>query len=166
MNSSKYNVTFIGRIYNYHKGLDVLIESINLGKEEFRKLGIEMNLYGPDRANNLQYLIEKIEEYQISDLVSIKPAVFDKEKEKAYLAADLFIHTSRLEGHPTAIIEAISYGVPVLVTPGTNMAEEVKKYNLGFVAELNPESIKKQIIYSYKNRNKFSKITENELQKK
>ena len=149
---SKYVVTFIGRIYNYHKGLDVLIEAINLGKEEFRKYGIKVYLYGPNRSNSVEYLKEKIEEYQIADLVEIKSEVY------------LFIHTSRMEGHPTAIIEAISYGIPVLVTPGTNMLEEVEKYNLGFTAKLEPESIKQQIIYSYKNRNKFPEITTKELQ--
>ena len=159
---TKYIITFIGRIEKYHKGLDILVESFNLGQKEFREYGIKLYLYGPDN-NSKKYLEQKIDEYKISDLIEIKDGVYGEEKEKILLDSDLFIHTSRMEGHPTSIIEAISYGVPVLVTPGTNVAKEVKQYNLGFAAELEPESIKNQIIYSYKSRDKFEEITKDEI---
>ena len=43
---------------------------------------------------------------------------------------DLFIHTFRFEGHPIAVLEALSYGIPCLLTPGTNMAGEVEAAGL------------------------------------
>lgn len=50
--------------------------------------------------------------------------------------ADLFCLTSRFEGHPIAVLEALSYGLPCLLTPGTNMAREVSVGKAGWeVAE-------------------------------
>ena len=162
-NKEKFVITFIGRIDRYHKGLDTLLEAINLGKEKIRSYCIEFKIYGPNYDNSIEYLKNKINEYKINDIVMINGPVYDKEKEEILINSDLFIHTSRLEGHPTSIIEAISYGIPVLVTPGTNMAGEVKKYNLGFVAELNAQSIENTIIDAYKNRNNFFEISNNEI---
>ena len=86
------------------------------------------------------------------------------EKEKILLESDLFIHTSRLEGHPTSVIEAISYGVPVLVTPGTNISEDVEKNKLGFVAPLDANKIYEKIIEAYEKRKEFIEITQNEIE--
>lgn len=160
---SKFQITFIGRIEKYHKGLDVLLEAVSLGKEDFEKYGIHINLYGPDVEESVKYLEDKIEKYEISNLVKINPPVYDEEKEDIILASDLFIHTSRMEGHPTSIIEAISYGIPVLVTPGTNMDKEVKENNLGFVADFDANDIKEKIIFAYKSRDKSEQITEREI---
>lgn len=162
-NSDKFIITFIGRIERYHKGLDILLDAVNLGKEDFRKYKIIIELYGPDDNNSIRFLQEKIKKYDILDLIHINEPVYDKEKENVLLNTDLFIHTSRLEGHPTSIIEAISYGIPVLVTPGTNVAKEVEENKLGFVTQLNSKDIKDKIIFAYMNKNNFEKITENEI---
>ena len=68
-----------------------------------------------------------------------------------------------MEGHPTSVIEAINYGIPVIVTPGTNMLDEVKKYKLGFTCNLDSKSIFQCIKKSYDNRLKFDKISKNEI---
>ena len=47
------------------------------------------------------------------------------DKKKVLKDADLFLHTSRSEGHPMGVLEALAYGIPCLLTPGTNMASEV-----------------------------------------
>ncbi len=160
---SKFQITFIGRIEKYHKGLDILVETVKLGKKEFEEYGIEINLYGPDDNNSIKFLEERIKKYDISNTIKINSAVYDKEKEEVLLKSDLFIHTSRMEGHPTSIIEAISYGIPVLVTPGTNMDKEVKENQLGFVANFEAKDIKEKIISAYKSRDKFPEITEKEI---
>lgn len=160
---SKFRITFIGRVEKYHKGLDMLLEAIKLGKKEFEEYGIHVDIYGPDVDNSIEYLESRIEKYEISNLVKINPPVYDEKKENIILESDLFIHTSRMEGHPTSIIEAISYGIPVLVTPGTNMDKEVKENQLGFVANFEAKDIKEKIISAYKSREQFLEITEREI---
>ena len=55
------------------------------------------------------------------------------------------MQTSRSEGMPLGILEALSYGLPCLITKGTNMGEYVQTYNAGWVAETNAESIAEQL---------------------
>lgn len=161
--NNEFNVTFIGRIAMYHKGLDYLIEAVNNRQNEFRNNHFKFNLYGPDDLDSKKILNTKIEHFNISDLVKINEPVFDEEKEKILLKTDLFVHTSRLEGQPTAVIEAMSYGVPVLVTPGTNIDELVKSENLGFVAKFDIDDIAQKLLLAHKEKNDFKQISSNEL---
>ena len=50
-----------------------------------------------------------------------------KSKEQVLLDADVFIQTSRTEGLPTAVLEAMSYKIPVLITKGTGLYDDIKK---------------------------------------
>ena len=161
--NNEFIVTFIGRIEWYHKGLDYLVEAINIGKDEFRKNNFIFNLYGPDDFNSYEKLNTMIKKYEIYDLIQIKSPVFDKEKEKVLLSTDLFIHTSRLEGQPNSVIEAISYGIPVFVTPGTNIDKEVYENKLGFTSDFDINSIKENLLLAYKNRREYSNIGKREI---
>ena len=54
--------------------------------------------------------------------------------------------TSLFEGQPVAILEAWSYGVPTLVTPGTNVWEECRKHECGWAVERDSDAIAQTII--------------------
>ena len=43
------------------------------------------------------------------------------------------------------LVEALSYGVPCLVTKGTNMADDIKACDAGWIAENSSESISEAI---------------------
>lgn len=162
-NNEIFKVLYIGRYNIYHKGLDVLLKAIKYQKEYFEKNKFKFVFWGNDSDNGIQKIKEIIKKYHIEKLVEINNEIFGKEKEKEILGSNLFIHTSRLEGHPTSIIEAISYGIPVFVTPGTNVYEDVKNNNLGFVSKLNYKQIANKLIEAFENKNKYNKITENEI---
>jgi len=49
----------------------------------------------------------------LQNVVYINDGIFDDEKEKKQLESDFFILTSRFEGHPMGLIEALSYGLRV-----------------------------------------------------
>ncbi|MBP3197362.1 MAG: glycosyltransferase family 4 protein, partial [Butyrivibrio sp.] len=80
-------------------------------------------------------------EKKIDCFVCLHHAITGKEKKKVLLDSDLFIQTSRHEGMPMGILEAMSYGVPCLITEGTSLGDIVREYNAGWVAETNQESI-------------------------
>jgi glycosyltransferase involved in cell wall biosynthesis len=55
--------------------------------------------------------------------------------------ASLFVHTSRWDGLPFSVLEALAAGRPVLVTPGTNTSEYVRSAAAGEVVEADAASI-------------------------
>ena len=159
----EFKLVFIARYNIYHKGLDLLLEAVNNNIGWFRENFVTLNLYGNDSDNGLAFLKNYISKNGIDDVVKLNGPAFDKEKEKVLLDSDIFIHTSRLEGQPTAVIEAISYGIPVIVTPGTNLFDVVSKYNLGFTTEFGCDEIFNCIKNSFENRKDFKMISKNEL---
>lgn len=139
--------TFIGRYSIWQKGLDLLIEAIDKEKEIIKRNNIIFRLYGPnDRTSFPKKVKSLIIEKGLSEIVEVKDAVYDAEKKNVLLSSSFFVHTSRFEGMPMSVLEALSYGVPCLVTQGNNMRECVEEYNAGWGADNTVESISNAII--------------------
>ena len=144
-NNDKIDAVYIGRIEIYQKGLDMLVRAIDGLKNELRKSRFHLSIYGPDREGAYDELSKMIKENGLDDLVDLGNALFDQEKEKRLLEADLFIMTSRFEGMPMGLIEALSYGLPCIITTGTNMKSIIVGASAGWGAEDNADSIKEAL---------------------
>jgi len=156
----KLKLLFMGRLDPLHKGLDLLIKSMSILKD----LNIELTLIGPLFTGEGQnYLFDLIKSLNLTKSVIIKAAVYKREeKEALYASHQVFVHTSRWEGMPTGVIEALSYGIPVLVSNGTNLGDIVKKEQLGWVVdELTPTGIATTINSIYKNKDRLNEFSEN-----
>lgn len=140
-NDDKIKAVFIGRIDMYHKGIDILLDAITQVSDELRKAHFSLSFYGPKKYD-YQIVFDELSKRKIEDIVTMNGEISGKEKEIVLLNADLFVMTSRFEGHPMGLIEALAYGIPCLITPGTNMAEEVHNSDSGWVSTGNVESIK------------------------
>ena len=140
-NLKELKFIFLGRLNIYQKGLDLLLEACRVIQEKLRREKVQIFLYGPDEGDSAAELNKLINIYQIQDLIHLKGTVYGEEKHAVFQEADLFIHTSRFEGHPMAVMEALSYGVPCLLTPGTNMAPEVVEAGAGWAVESNGAAI-------------------------
>ena len=132
---------YIGRFDPYQKGLDLLLEACDRCSTLLRKNNISIELYGPERYNCRADYIKEIQGKNLTDILIVKEGVFGKEKQKVLESADFFVMTSRFEGMPMSLIEAMSYGLPCLITTGTNMADIVDKNEAGWTAEVDLESI-------------------------
>lgn len=164
-NRKEFIITFLGRYNIYHKGLDILLSTIKENKKWFLNKNVKLYLYGKDSEGGYQYLYNYIDRYKLDSIVKLNGPVYERDKEKVLLHSDIFIHTSRLEGHPTSVIEAISYGIPVIVTPGTNVLQEVKKYKLGFCCDqLNSKAIFDSLQIALESKKEFLKISKNEIE--
>lgn len=138
---------FIGRYSIWQKGIDLLFSAIMRKKEILEKYNIRFELYGPDERTGSSQDVKKMAiENGIDKIVSINGPVFDNEKKEVLLNASFFIHTSRFEGMPMSVLEALSYGIPCLVTQGSNMREDVCRFNAGWGADNNVESIERAFI--------------------
>lgn len=143
----KISFVYIGRKDIYHKGIDFLLEACKIAENTMRKNAATLTLYGPDRKGSFVEIDKMISEYKLDDFVFNKEGIFDQEKEEVLRNSSVFVLTSRLEGQPIALLEACAYGLPVLITPGTNVSDEVIKFNCGWVANLSAKSIAEKITY-------------------
>lgn len=139
--SDQIVISFISRLDYYGKGIDILLEAINLIEDELLRRNIEFRFYGYDYNDGT---VERI--VSASSLCKYYGYVLSAEKEKAFLETNIFILTSRSEGMPVSILEALSYGIPCILTPQTNMAEIIEKYKCGWVTELTPHDISIMIL--------------------
>lgn len=141
---------FIGRLDIYHKGIDLLIKACATLRSELIENNIKIDIYGSDQNGSKRTIKKLIVENNLEEFIFVKDGIYDIEKENVILNSDFFVLTSRFEGHPMGLIEALSYGIPCLVTTGTNMAEEIELGNAGWRAEISIESVTgalKRLIY-------------------
>lgn len=134
--------TYIGRFDVYHKGLDLLYEAVLEMQDSLRKANITINLFGPEREGQREIMYKKITENKITDVLTVNDGVFGADKETVLRKSDFFIMTSRYEGMPMALIEAMSYGIPCFASQGTNLSEDIRTHKAGWSCENTVESIK------------------------
>ena len=136
---------YIGRLEIQIKGIDLMLEAIASVAGFLRENNATLNIYGPEAQGLADEIRAMVKENNIGDIVEVNSAVTGPEKEKVLLDADLFLQTSRTEGMPMSILEAMSYGVPCIITKGTNMDKFVEQYSTGWVAETTSEAIAEAI---------------------
>ncbi|MGQ9505217.1 MAG: glycosyltransferase [Thermogutta sp.] len=140
------NFLFVGRLHVEHKGLDILIDAVARCQAELRKNRVQVRIVGPDCYGSATWLVREITQRSLNDIVILKGPVEGEAKAREYKAADLFLHISRSEGHPTAVLEALSYGLPVLVTPQTNVLAEVVGTGAGWGVTCDPGDVARQLV--------------------
>lgn len=162
-NEDKIVFTYIGRLDAYVKGLDMLTEAVRAKKDFLIKNKCEFYIYGPDYKGRYAHVENLIKENDLGNIVFLNPAVTGNEKEKILLDTDIFIQTSRFEGMPMGILEALSYGVPCLVTDGTNVGDIIEEYDAGWVSETKAESIAEQIEIAVNSRRAWENKSQNAI---
>ncbi len=136
----KVRFIFLARIDINQKGLDLLFPAIEEANTKGLISEAEFHFYG--KARQPQW--KKEFELYISNAspnVQYHGAVDGDDKERAYLNSDIFILPSRYEGMPMAVLEALSYGIPCLLTEQTNLADVIIGNDCGWIAETTVESI-------------------------
>ncbi len=143
--SDKFNLTYIGRLDPYHKGLDLMIQAVKKKESYLKQIGCTINIFGPNLENQADLIKNMISENEIDSVIKLHEGVVGEEKKLVLLDTDIFIQTSRFEGMPMGILEALSYGIPCLVTTGTTLGTLVEKYDAGWCAETSVEDIAQKI---------------------
>lgn len=144
---------FIGRLDISHKGLDYLVDA--LAKLDDKKLNFEIDFFGIGTAKEVKYIEDKISKYQ-NIKSSYRGPIYDNKKEQELSKYDIMILTSRYEGFPVTVLEALSYGCPCIVSDGTNVRDIIENNRLGWGCSLNniPETIEKAL-NEYKEKKTF-----------
>ena len=151
-NYEKTNVaSFIGRLDIEVKGLDLLINSVPPIAKELRSMEAKINIYGPDDNGSADKLMQLIKHNNISDLVFLKGAVSGQSKSKALQESKFYIQLSRTEAFGVAILEALSYGLPIIVTEGTTWKKIANEKNLGIGVDSSIKDISEAILTLFRN---------------
>ena len=160
-NKKNINFVYLSRKDVYTKGLDLLLEAIVKTQALLRKENIKIKLYGPGKPSECEYIDTFIKRHGIKDVVESHPAVKGEEKKNVLKDTDVFILTSRHEGHSMAILEALSYGIPCLLSTGTNSSKEVTNSMAGWEVKLNSQNISEGLTKVIKDKHKWVKMGEN-----
>jgi glycosyltransferase involved in cell wall biosynthesis len=131
----------IGRFSPLHKGFDILIKAFALFAEHDSEWTLDIVGDGPEK----KYFESLIEEYALHDRISIYP--FTKDIGTFYKNASVYILSSRWEGQALVILEALSFGLP-LITSAIPITEEIldnKGVALFFENE-NPEDLCRKMV--------------------
>ncbi len=126
-------VLFLGRLHP-KKGLDVLLNAWPLVRT--RRESARLIIAGSgDRS-----LVKEIPG------VEFKGFVTGETKADCLANADVFVLPSHNENFGIAVLEAIAAGVPVVVSPGVQLAPWIKDRGLGIVADRDPKALADAIL--------------------
>jgi glycosyltransferase involved in cell wall biosynthesis len=141
--ASARQLLFFGRNDVYQKGLDFLIEGFAkaVNKRPRPQHPITLRIVGQPWDGSTPYLRKTIRQLGIEDLVEIIGPVDEASKWRILTQADYLVFLSRYDGPPRPIREAIVAGLPVLVSPETNMGNLVEQFGAGLQVPLEVNAI-------------------------
>ena len=152
---------YIGRYDINVKGLDIMAQLCKKYYSWFKQNEVKICLYGKAYETMYNNLINMVKEFKIEDVMVINGPIYAKEKEKKLLQCYGFIQLSRNEGQPMGILEALSYGVPCIVTYNTTFGEYVNENNCGFGVTLDVDYIFSKIKELYENQDGRKEMSNN-----
>ena len=136
---------YLSRIDFNHKGTDILLDALMLIKTKGLIDRIHLDIYGIG-SDKEEAIVRSCIKSLDSPYIKFKGGVFGEQKINAFKESDVFVLTSRYEGFPMAILEALYFGIACLVTPGANMSEILNKNDIGWLATGTPESIAEHLL--------------------
>ena len=139
--TNKVEIIYVGRISMYVKGLDKLLEAIDIMGN---RSDVHFSIYGNEDDIHTERLKKAIKGKE--SIVEYCGGLYGDKKDEVMRKANIFILTSPSEGMPGGVLEALSYGVPCIVTLGTNMAETIKNFHAGWCCKYDADDIAKTII--------------------
>ena len=162
-NTDEVLITYIGRLEMKTKGLDIMMDAFSNIHEFLKANKVSIYIFGPDLKGRYEALEKLIEERKLDDIVFLNHEILGSQKEKQLLNSDYFIQTSRTEGMPTGILEAMSYGLPSIVTEGTSLGNQINKYDAGWVSKTDAESLSKTIKKAIEEKQELSVKSKNAI---
>lgn len=100
----------IGRFTPLHKGIDLLIEAFHLFSQKNSEWYLDIVGEGCEE-NQYKSLISK---FHLEDRITIHP--FTNQIQDYYSKAQVYVLSSRWEGMPLVLVEAMSHGLPIVTS--------------------------------------------------
>jgi glycosyltransferase involved in cell wall biosynthesis len=158
------NIGFLGRFEVHIKGLDNLLNSYIQYQKITNNIVIKLIFIGEHTKKNIDsnsFFQSELNKLKNREMVEMIPSKYNDEKWEELSKLDIFVHPSRSEGMPNAVLEAMSMGIPCMVSPQTNIGDIIKAANCGWVVENDETSL----LNFFLDIEKKNKSTLNELGK-
>lgn len=153
---------FLGRYDIQHKGIDRLLNFLSQLLSFKPELKWKLDIYGSDTKGDREKVESLISNLGLSNHVTTHGPVYGDEKSNVLQNVDIFALTSRYEGMPISVLEALSYGKFCFLSKETNLLKELQEKS--FCAEYNPKSFELSFnsLFSYlqKNYDQKNKISQ------
>jgi glycosyltransferase involved in cell wall biosynthesis len=140
---------FLGRLATDHKGLDLLLEGLQNMVAMSGVANAVIVLAGPDCRGNAAALAGMSQRLGLEGNLRFEGPVYGTDKLRLIAGARFFIHTSRWEGLPLGVLEAMALKRPVLITPETNLAPFVTEAGAGWVTSGSPREIGHALLQAF-----------------
>ena len=132
---------YVGRLEVWYKGLDLLLRGFARAVQRGLPADITLRIAGPDARGGDAVLRRLVADLDLRRRVTLFGAVEGAEKARFLSGIDVFVHPSRTEALPMAVLESMAAARPVLVTPATNLGDVVTRCRAGWVVDGNPDAI-------------------------
>lgn len=123
-NDNKIHFLFMGEI-GARKGVFDILRGLAESKDDLKDR-LELRIGG---NHNEKLLLDTIHNYKLENIVKFEGWVSDEKKISLFNWAEVFILPSYNEGLPISILEAMSYGMPIISTPVGGIPEVVTEKN-------------------------------------
>lgn len=131
VNKSVFNLLFVG-FFIESKGIKDLMQLVKRCRK-FSKPSIVIQIAGKGELE--KYILEEIENENLQDHCQVIGWVSGESKKEAFVNADAFILPSYKEGMPISILEAMSYGLPIISTEIAGIPDIVTNKKNGFLCQ-------------------------------
>jgi glycosyltransferase involved in cell wall biosynthesis len=112
------------------KGFDILLPALARAPGD-----IHLHIVGPDVSGGRKLVERLINEYDLGDRVRFRGFLQGRALADAYRSFDYLVVPSMSESFGNTVIEALGFGVPVIVNPNVPLADLVETEKLGLVVE-------------------------------
>lgn len=130
-----YRLLYVGSVYE-RKGLIYLLEALSLIPEGKRHLVVVDIVGGIDESSEyVKSLRRFVKDHKLENNVIFHGRVSDEELKEYYTKAYAFVLPSLLEGYGLVIIEAMSYGLPVIAFNNSAMPYTIQHEYNGLLAK-------------------------------
>ena len=128
----KLIILFLSRLH-YKKRPDLLINS--LGKIFVQNKNFHLIMAGSGEADYLNYLQKLVHKHQLTNQITFTGFITGRPKKILLQGSDIFVLPSYSENFGIAVAEAMAAGLPVIITPGVQIAPEISTADAGIIIE-------------------------------
>lgn len=122
------NLLFLSRIIR-EKGIHELLDAYKILRDKFGNVTLNVAGRGPE----LQSLMKKAKSEQLD--VKFLGFVDGRDKIDLYRRSDIYVLPSETEGCPISLLEALSFGLPAVVTSVGGIPDFFEDERMGFLVE-------------------------------